>query len=251
MCTDVEKLKIATKYLPEFHIHSKEKYNSILIRAYISMCTPYGDNHLRPNDSCKKGVKDQLQILANVVELTNESGEPVTDIVYYLFFPYNGPVGALKQGAHWYDMEHVTLRFKCSFTYLSMCWFSDSATFITPCEVLFSIHSKFKWINWESSELTKTNNNSRLVVFVAQNSHACYPQPKTYWRYLGFGNDSCDYGSIPSNSVIMIYNPFVDVFLYKCVDGSDDESHNWNRRELRYGEFNAPHSQSITSYMYT
>lgn len=111
---DSDLMILIRRCMPNFHIHSKEEYHSMLINEYITKCVKSADNlHLTIADySCKTGTRDILQLLVNVVELVDENHEQVVDVVFYMFFPYNGNIGIVKQGEHWYDMEHVTLRFR-------------------------------------------------------------------------------------------------------------------------------------------
>lgn len=235
---------IVRRLMPRFHIHSEEAYNSMFIDNYRRYCTESADGTAltMTNESCRWGTPNDLQIFASIVELTDERGDAVTDIVYYLFFPFNGAVGLANQGEHWYDMEHVTLRFLGPRSFLN--------PLAVPERVMFSIHSKYRWFEWTSKDILKTDN--KLHVFVARGSHACYPKPRTYCRYLGFANDHCDIGKVPEFVNIIMYDPHNKLFQYKSVcDG--DPGRNFNRKELIYGEAPniSPYAGSITSYAFT
>lgn len=57
-------------------------------------------------------------------------------------------------------------------------------------KVFFSAHSPNQgtWCSWEECEKTT---DGRLIVYVALNSHACYPHAGRYWRVFGLANDVC------------------------------------------------------------
>jgi len=234
-------MDILVQFLPIFYLHSNEQYNSMLFATYRNHCeeiTQLDGVYLSINDvACKYGRSNELQVFAGIVNLTDEDGVQVTDLVYYLFFPYNGPMGPFHVGSHWYDMEHVTLRFRGHVVT------RDSV----PFKVLFSIHSSYKWFDYDSPILSKYNKH--LEVFVARNSHACYPRPGTYLRYMGFANDHCNRGTRPQPSIIL-YNPTDPIFAYKSVIGLKD-THNLNRDEFKFGEVASVYNNSITSYCCT
>jgi hypothetical protein len=234
-------------FMPRFHIHSNERYFSMYIDNYIACCTQSEDGlSLTVRDesieSCKTGGAHELQVLANVIELTDDTGKLVTDIVYYIFYPFSGGIGLFNSGEHWYDMEHVTLRFFGGRKDIKLESF--------PAKVLFSIHSKYRWFDWESRDLSKVDN--RLHVYVAKGSHACYPRPGTYCRYFGVANDVCNDGYIPMYVNTKMYDATDPIFKYKSVCGNN-QSNTWNRRELYFGE--APvyssYANSIATYMFT
>ena len=77
-------------------------------------------------------------------------------------------------GFHEHDIEHVSI----------YSWTG------VPVMVYFSAHGRGQgmWKQWDKCEKDK---DGRLVVYIARNSHACYPEPKTYWRVFGLANDEC------------------------------------------------------------
>ncbi len=107
------------------------------------------------------------------VKVVLNENQPFTDLVFYLFYPYNGPgkyeygCGAIEQrnqlsraGRHQGDWEYFTLRLAKGSTY----------TAPKPVAIYLSMHSGGNWINYE---LLKRVDN-RPAVFSAKDSHAMY-----------------------------------------------------------------------------
>lgn len=70
-------------------------------------------------------------------------------------------------------------------------------------KVYFSAHSKEgRFLDWEDCE----KENGELVVYIALNSHACYPKAGRYWRYGGFANDVCSSKGRRLNKPTFVYN---------------------------------------------
>lgn len=243
---------IIKHYMPYFRIHADEKYKSMFIKDYITCCSESEDKATLTvvQKECKYGCENQLQIVSNVVELMDDNNEAVVDVIYYMFFPYNGGLGLFKTGTHWYDMEHVTIRFKATNIQELLDGVISSSISKIPYKVLFSIHSKYRWFDWSSFDISITN--GKLNVYIAKNSHACYPRPNTYIRYFGMANDVCNQGYINKNIDIIMYDPSNPIFQYKSVVDNDDTK-NWNRRELHWGELPlySSYKNSITCYMFT
>lgn len=59
-----------------------------------------------------------------------------------------------------------------------------------PSWVYFSAHSHGQG-QWKLLSECEHNSEGDLVVYVALNSHACYPHKGIYWRVLGTANDLC------------------------------------------------------------
>ena len=233
-------------FLPTFHLHSEEEHFSMHIENYVKYCqeTPDGLNLAMVNPECEYGRRDELQLITSVVELIDENGAPVVDVVYYVFYPYNGSIDWFGKGAHWYDMEHITLRF--------MGYKSEITQDRRPAKVMFSFHSKYYWFEWNAPELKIDANGITLNVYVAQGSHACYPEPGRYWRYFGVANDVCDEGFTPQFIVIIMYDPNLKIFQYRSVcDG--DSGRNWNKRELKWGQLPdyTPYGNGASTYFWT
>lgn len=233
-------------HMPQFWIHSKEIYHSMSIKTYLEFYAETYENDTRVrivNPSCKYGIKNTLQIIANIVEHTVD-GLHVCDFVYYCFFPHSGPIGIFNKGEHMYDMEHVTLRF-IDKTIDQLTVVNTIQETSHPDFVLFSIHSKDKWIPFCGTEVV----NNRINVYVAKGGHAMYPKAGTYWRYFGFANDVCDMGYTCHNPDILIYDSSSPIFKYKSVADGDD-GRNWNKRQLYEGE-TVSYDNSIKTYCFT
>lgn len=231
MVSPIILIAIINAFMPVFHIHSDESYHSMWISEYmdcVNQTDPYTLTLM--NQSCIYGNKHHMQILSNMVELVDDYGIVVTDIVYYVFYPYNGNIGIVDMGEHYYDMEHVTIRFQTSIEQMS--------NITMPYKVLYSIHSEYMWMNW-----TDTTHDAKLHVYVAKGSHASYPYAGTYIRYYGVANDKCDdgYTSYIINNII--YDPTNSIFQYTSVSDGDT-GRNWNRREFKWGESPAYSSYS-------
>lgn len=237
-------IEIVNKWMPLFWFHNKEQYFSMYITDYVKYCkeTVDGERLLINDPNVKYGTKYQLQVLANITELHDDVGELVTDIVYYIWFPHNGPIGVFNSGEHVYDMEHITIRFRCAKANIQTA---------TPWRVLYSIHSKHMWRYWRDDDVDVSSDN-RLNVYIAKGSHAMYPQSKTYYRYMGTANDTCERGHVASTVDIIMYDPNNKIFKYKSVADMDN-SRNWHPRELVYGELPDyySYSDSITSFCFT
>ncbi|XP_055356177.1 uncharacterized protein LOC129601406 [Paramacrobiotus metropolitanus] len=108
------------------------------------------------------------------VRVVGDASRPFTDIVFYFFYPFNGPgkfeygCGLIEQqgqmtraGRHQGDFEAYTLRL-----------FNGSAdTPPTPVAVYLSVHNGGYWTNYD--QLVRVDNHP--VVFSAKDSHAMYP----------------------------------------------------------------------------
>lgn len=70
-------------------------------------------------------------------------------------------------------------------------------------KVYFSAHSQEgKFYKYEDCLFE----NGHLVVYVALNSHACYPYPKRYWRLCGLANDVCSDGGDQFEVKSLVFN---------------------------------------------
>ncbi|XP_047318531.1 uncharacterized protein LOC124921873 [Impatiens glandulifera] len=99
-------------------------------------------------------------------------GGTFTDIVFWIFCPFNGP-GTLKLcntniplgkiGQHLCDWEHVTLRIS-NFTGELSCMY-------------FSQHSGGKWVDASNLEFIEGN---KAIVYSSRNGHANFPHPGSF-----------------------------------------------------------------------
>lgn len=70
----------------------------------------------------------------------------------------------------------------------------------------FSAHSKEgRWYKWEDCEVQDND----LVVYVALNSHACYPYAKRWWRFCGLANDVTSRDGLELKNPHYLSNKFI------------------------------------------
>jgi len=193
---------IINKYLPNFIYHSDEKYKSCKFSTYKDKCSELIPHHLylsKNNFDIKYGVDNEFQIVSNVFEKSINNIK-VTDVIYAIFFPYNGNIGIVNKGEHWIDIEYITLRFYGSKQDIM------NISNILPDYVFFSEHKRGTWKKYKNLISTDPEH---INVFIAKSSHALYWKPSTFYRYFGFGNDKCNNGiKIPLENIdICVYDP--------------------------------------------
>jgi hypothetical protein len=81
--------------------------------------------------------------------------------------------------------------------------------------VYFSAHSPGQgmWLKWKDCELSEAGS---LIVYVARNSHACYPHAGTYWRLFGLANDVC---SNRGKRVNIVFSQMLSSYDYAFSNG--------------------------------
>lgn len=152
-----------------------------------------------PNDDRREFVKHgDLESAKLYVHVKPGLGGTFTDIVMWVFCPFNGPstlkfgitsVAFSKVGEHVCDWEHFTLR---------ICNFSGELW-----SIYFSQHSGGKWL--DANELEYIDGN-KAVVYSSKNGHASFPNPGTYIQgssKLGIGirNDASRSNFIVDSSI--------------------------------------------------
>ncbi|XP_022719029.1 uncharacterized protein LOC111277112 [Durio zibethinus] len=127
----------------------------------------------------KKGNLESAELYVHVKPAL---GGTFTDIVMWIFCPFNGPanlkIGLMniqmnKLGQHVGDWEHFTLRIS-NFTG-------------ELCQVFFSQHSGGEWVEAFNLEFIEGN---RPIVYSSRHGHASFPHPGTYLQgsvKLGIG----------------------------------------------------------------
>ena len=118
-----------------------------------------------------------------ITEQKYDIGGVTMDMSSYSFYYHNNyaigcghslfPKNSLL-GYHEHDIEHVSI-------------YSQHGK---PITVYFSAHGRGQGM-WRDWDMCEKDSSGRLVVYVALNSHACYPEPKKYWRVFGLANDDC------------------------------------------------------------
>ena len=116
----------------------------------------------------EKTLKGDLASAEIYLHVKPSLGGTHTDLVYWVFFPFNGPARAklglstidLKPiGQHVADWEHVTVRISNFSGDLKQFYFSQ--------------HNKGQWVEKSALEFHNGNNP---VVYVSLNGHALYPK---------------------------------------------------------------------------
>lgn len=121
-----------------------------------------------PKDDTEKKIKEgNLESAKLYVHVKPALGGTFTDIVMWIFYPFNGP-GCLKiglmniqlnrVGQHVGDWEHVTLRIS---NFTGELW-----------SVYFSQHSGGVWVDPSNLEFIEGN---KTIVYASRNGHANYP----------------------------------------------------------------------------
>ncbi|KAM7265251.1 hypothetical protein ACFE04_002934 [Oxalis oulophora] len=126
-----------------------------------------------PNDDRREKVKQgNLESAKLYVHVKPAVGGTFTDIVMWVFCPFNGPgtikIGVMnlslsKIGEHVGDWEHFTLRV-CNFT--GELW-----------GIYFSQHSGGVWVEADDLEYIEGN---KAVIYSSRNGHASYSRAGTY-----------------------------------------------------------------------
>jgi len=226
------------RYLPNFYFHSRENYFSCDMNRYINCTSMWGNNPLFrkvESENIKHGVRSEFQIASNLVVKRDENSNIVTDIIYAVFFPYNGNIGIVNKGEHWVDIEHVTLRFKHTPRRLI------ELNGVEPNFIYFSHHSNGTWKRYDD---TIINDNGKINVYIAKHSHAFYWKPKTFYRYCGFANDKCDTGRKVSNDHInlAVYDIKAILPLFKYMQFHQSETNNFKDKQWLYNGETDPYN---------
>ncbi|XP_020202938.1 vacuolar protein sorting-associated protein 62 [Cajanus cajan] len=146
-------------------------------------------------NNLKKGNIESAELYVHVKPAL---GGAFTDIVMWVFCPFNGPstlkvalmnIEMNKIGEHVGDWEHFTLRIS---NFTGELW-----------SVYFSQHSGGEWINASDLEFIKGN---KPIVYSSKHGHASFPHPGTYLQgssKLGIGvrNDAARSKFIVDSSI--------------------------------------------------
>lgn len=219
--------ELVKNFCPIFYLHSNEPYFPSPWEEIIKMTTLYeNDTEIISNKDLNKDTKlvvknnlkvNKIQDRKYNLKLThiNKKGhlnKPeiqafITDIVHYkkdhyiniryeIFYPYNGTLDP-----HVRDIERMIIRLKIEGRNgIDL----DSYDYINPTisRVYLSAHSGGKWFKEKDFE----KEDGRIIVYIANESHAYYPEPRIYRRFFRFGDDQCEKGIKydPSNNVILL-----------------------------------------------
>ncbi|GAA0157630.1 hypothetical protein LIER_38489 [Lithospermum erythrorhizon] len=126
-----------------------------------------------PNDGRRESVQNgNLESAKLYVHVKPASGGTFTDIVMWIFCPFNGPatikLGLMnfslsKVGQHVGDWEHFTLRIS---NFTGELW-----------SIYFSQHSGGEWVDIYDLEFIEGN---KAVIYASKSGHASFPHAGTY-----------------------------------------------------------------------
>lgn len=194
--------ELAKLYKPLFVFSKDERYYPCSAEFIISQSQLYKGDELIKDfgeltpEILSENVGDNMkvhqdsysgQLSSAPIYYFVRSSDRFIDIVFFLYFAYNGPFNILgkKVGAHDSDLEHVVVRL-------------DSLT-QQLIGIYFSAHSsEGKWVMKEDIKFVSTS----PVIYVSKSSHAMYPNEGCQWRCMGFANDKTDFGLSWSSSTL-------------------------------------------------
>ncbi|GLJ48898.1 hypothetical protein SUGI_1031390 [Cryptomeria japonica] len=125
-----------------------------------------------PKDSAKAKMvrRGDLESAEAYVHVKSVLGGTFTDVVMWVFYPFNGPGTLLllkalsiplpKIGEHVGDWEHVTLRIN---NFAGELW-----------GIYLSQHSGGRWV--KAGDLEYVEGSKKAVVYSSKNGHACFPR---------------------------------------------------------------------------
>jgi hypothetical protein len=234
--------ELVKKYCPIFYLHSKEPFFPSPWEEIIKMTTLYDNDKVSiSNEKLKKNVnlviseKHNLQVDKNQdrnrfnLKLTHIKKEGhfdkpeiqafITDIIQYkdqkfinikysLFYAYNGTLDP-----HLRDIESMIIRLRIDNRTGDKF---ENYNYINPRieKIYLSAHSGGKW--FDEKHFDKEEN--RIIVYIANESHAYYPKPKIYRRFFRFGDDNCEKSLKydPSDNIILLptieYKDFMNFY---------------------------------------
>lgn len=191
---------LAERFRPIFIFDKQEQYFPCSVNYLINNSQLYNGEEL-VTDFGKTSVEDLSDNKGDRLIFAKESYngdlqnapvyynirvcEQFIDIVYILFFAYNGPLnvlGLFEVGEHTGDIEHVIVRLNKSNLSLN--------------SVYFSAHNdEGEWVDKSNVKTIQLRNDENVfehpMVYVARNSHAMYASEGTHYRIFGIVNDHC------------------------------------------------------------
>jgi hypothetical protein len=208
---ELEKLFI--KYCPIFYFHKKEPYmpadfDEILKISGLTPQTVTTDavKMITIPREKRKNVKIATQILCKTSGYFKVKGITYCDLIYIVTFSWNG---TLEE--HAFDKEEVIVRIRI-----------DGVT-SSLVRVYGSAHGNGMWYNKDRLDFDE---NKRLIMYSANESHAMYNKPRLYKRIFGFGNDVTSKDKIwePKQFVIIGNDGTVNIYNKDGtkVDGNFD-----------------------------
>jgi hypothetical protein len=150
----------------------------------------YAPAALNPPHGTLRGVW-QEPVTTAWVQTHTVAGIEYVDLIYTAFLAWNGSISLLAgQGEHPNDVETTIVRLHAS-------------DLDHPVRVYFQQHSGFAW--YDISEVEREAD--RIIVYLARQSHECYPHAGRSTRIFGFADDLCDDGLTWDAPVIYTARP--------------------------------------------
>lgn len=141
--------------------------------------TSYAPAILNPPPGVSRGAW-QEPVTAAWVQKHTVAGIAYVDIIYTVYLGWNGSISMLAgQGEHPNDVETTIVRLAAS-------------DLSNPVRFYFQQHGAFSWYDANSVELT----GSRVVVYLARQSHECYPHAGRFQRVYGAADDLCEHAGV-------------------------------------------------------
>lgn len=218
-------MDLAQQFQPIVYLHPSEIYYPIAIHDYIDKSHIFdrklnkviaqqlsssllgqlitNDNHgMSLNDeSAKYGNSDVNEVPVYVRINRNRDDIYIT---YVYFYGYNAPLklfGLIPFGAHFADLEHVTLKIHNN----------------TIDSIYISYHANGQWLSKNDIQF----DGLHPILYSARGSHATYNRPGALFRLFGFGNDRTAKGRKWKGSLFQLrdkqdpgYNNDIDGFVY-------------------------------------
>lgn len=233
---------LVKKYCPIFYFHSKEPFFPSPWEEIVKMTTLYENEKVSiTNEELKKDInlivsekhnlkvdkrqeRERFNLKLTHIKKEGHYDKPeiqafITDIIQYkdlkfinikfsLFYAYNGTLDP-----HLRDIESMIIRLRIDNRTGDKF---ENYQYINPRieKVYLSAHSGGKWFNENSFE----KEDGKIIVYIANESHAYYPLPKIYRRFFRFGDDYCEKALKydPSNNIILLptieYKDFMDFY---------------------------------------
>ena len=171
----------------------------------------YAESVLQPPADVLRGAWQEPTTSA-WVQRHRVAGTNYVDVIYTCFLAWNGSISMFAgQGEHPNDVETVAVRLR-----------ADNLD--APVRYYFQQHSGFSWYLPENVE----TRGERVVVYLARQSHECYPHPGRQMRLFGFADDLCAGGVEWDAPAQYMFRPQgtdaqgVDTDTLRCAINKDD-----------------------------
>lgn len=226
---------------PICYLNSSEEYFPISLKLYLDNCKikkgdnivdldlvnenyvsdknekfeliPQGPNNQNPEKNSIFLGNTNINQVPYIVKINNNN-DNTTDIIFFFFFGYNGEVvflfNLIKEGSHYSDIEHIVMKVDTNkFNNIS----NSKNAFESILSVYYSAHSGGTLVLKNDLE----TENNRVVIYIANKTHASYPKKGLYLRLYGVGNDHVEkfYRWFPNNLFIVDNNN--DILLNNFV----------------------------------